>query len=62
MTVIQTILPRLKGLHETKNGWSVCCPAHDDSRRPPHSRGRERLSSLSSAGLNPPFPALTIAL
>lgn len=27
------VLPKLKRLKATSNGWSACCPAHDDNRR-----------------------------
>jgi hypothetical protein len=32
MTPLETLLARLSGAKKTGNGWSACCPAHDDRR------------------------------
>ncbi len=32
MTPLETLLARLSGVKKTSNGWSACCPAHDDRR------------------------------
>lgn len=30
--IINDLLSRLSGVHETSNGWQACCPAHPDRR------------------------------
>jgi hypothetical protein len=32
MTPVEKLLPKLNGVKKTTNGWSACCPAHDDRR------------------------------
>src|SRR5262245_14529884 len=32
MTPVETLLARLSGVRRTGNGWSACCPSHEDRR------------------------------